>query len=109
LESTEVERNAKLAELTRLNGGITVEFTEKEFQPVVLLSGFDQWILKAEQQNPMLAWINKEIEISRKQEGLSKAMGLPKLQAGYMSESIVGEQYQGISVGLSIPLWENKN
>ncbi|MDD4108052.1 MAG: TolC family protein [Prolixibacteraceae bacterium] len=109
LESTEVERNTKLAELTRLNGGITVEFTEKEFQPVVLLSGFDQWISKAEQQNPMLAWINKEIEISRKQEGLSKAMGLPKFQAGYMSESVVGEQFQGISVGLSIPLWENKN
>ena len=109
LESTEVERNAQLAELTRLNGGIPVEITENEFQPVVLAGSFDQWISQAEQQNPMLAWINTEIEISRKQEGLSKALGLPKLQAGYMSESVVGQQFQGVTLGISVPLWENKN
>lgn len=109
LESTEVERSARLAELTLLNGGIPLEITESEFQPVVLPAGFDQWISQAEQQNPMLAWINREIEISSKQEGLSKALGLPKLQAGYMSESVVGQQYQGVTVGVSVPLWENKN
>ena len=26
-----------------------------------------------------------------------------------MSEKVVGEHFQGISVGVSIPLWENKN
>jgi outer membrane protein TolC len=109
LESTEVERSARLAELTLLNGGILLEITESEFQQVVLPAGFDQWISQAEQQNPMLAWINSEIEISRKQEELSKALGLPKLQAGYMSESVVGQQYQGVTVGVSVPLWENKN
>ena len=109
LESTEIERNAQLAELTRLNGSIPVEITQMEFQPVVIPGSFDQWISQAEQQNPMLAWINKEIKISRKQEGLSKAMGLPKLQAGYMSESVVGQQFQGVTVGVSVPLWENKN
>lgn len=36
-------------------------------------------------------------------------MGLPRLQAGYMSEDVVGEQFRGIAVGLSIPLLENKN
>lgn len=109
LESTEVERSARLAELTLLNGGIPLEITEIEFQQVVLPEGFDQWILQAEQQNPMLAWIKSEIEISSKQEGLSKALSLPKLQAGYMSESVVGQQYQGVTVGVSVPLWENKN
>lgn len=109
LESTEVERSARLAELTLLNGGIPLEITESDFQPVVLPAGFDQWISQAEQQNPMLAWIKSEIEISSKQEGLSKALGLPKLQAGYMSESVVGQQYQGVTVGVSVPLWENKN
>lgn len=109
LESTEVERSARLSELTLLNGGVPLEITESEFQPVILPAGFDQWISQAEQQNPMLAWIKSEIEISSKQEGLSKALGLPKLQAGYMSESVVGQQYQGVTVGVSVPLWENKN
>ena len=36
-------------------------------------------------------------------------MALPKFTAGYMSEKIVGEHFQGITVGMSIPLWENKN
>ena len=109
LESTVVERSARLAELARLNGGIPLEIPESEFHPVILPTGFEQWISQAEQQNPMLAWINREIEISRKQEGLSKALGLPKLQAGYMSESVVGQQYQGVTIGVSVPLWENKN
>lgn len=39
----------------------------------------------------------------------NKAMSLPKLQTGYMSESVVGQQFQGVTVGLTIPLWENKN
>ena len=36
-------------------------------------------------------------------------MSLPKFQAGYMSEKVVGEQFQGVVLGISIPLWENKN
>ena len=109
LELAKIERNVHLTALARLNGGIAMEVTEKEFQPVVLPIGFDQWISQAESQNPMLAWIKKDIEISRKQIGLSEAMALPKLLAGYMSESVVGEKYQGMSFGVSIPLWENKN
>ena len=40
---------------------------------------------------------------------LNKALALPKIQAGYMGETVVGQQFRDISVGLSIPLWENKN
>ena len=34
---------------------------------------------------------------------------LPKFSAGYSLERTLGQKYQGISVGISIPLWENKN
>jgi hypothetical protein len=36
-------------------------------------------------------------------------MALPKMQAGYMSEKVVGLKYQGVTLGMTIPLWENKN
>ena len=36
-------------------------------------------------------------------------MGLPTFSAGYMSENVVGQKFQGLAVGVSIPLWENKN
>lgn len=108
LESTDIERNNSLAELKRLNGGKPVAVTEKELPPVVLPGDFEQWVTQAEENNPMLAWINRAITISGKQEDLSRAMSLPKLQAGYMRESVTAEQFQGITLGLSIPLWENK-
>jgi outer membrane protein TolC len=36
-------------------------------------------------------------------------MGLPSFSVGYMSEKVVGEHYQGVTVGVSIPLWNNRN
>lgn len=109
LESIEIERITLLSELTCLNGGIFIDFTDSQFQSPVIPADFEQWYVSAEQNNPVSIWIEKEMEISKKQEKLNRAMSLPKLQTGFMSEKIIGEQFQGITIGLSIPLWENKN
>jgi outer membrane protein TolC len=105
----DVERNALLSQLKRLNGGMDVVFEDYQFGDITLSTDFDEWFAQAAQKNPVLAYIEKEIEISKKQVSLSKAMGLPSFSAGYMSEKVVGQQFQGISVGISIPLWQNKN
>lgn len=109
LESNAIERNALLAELAGLNGGQAIDFTESVFQINELPADFEEWYVLAEQKNPTFSWLKKEIEISQKQIGLNRAMSLPKLQTGYMSESVIGQQFQGVTVGLTIPLWENKN
>ena len=109
LESIEINRNASLSELTALNGGKIIDFTVNIFEMTELPEDFEQWYLLAEQKNPTFGWLKKEIEITRNQAGLNRAMSLPKLQAGYMSESVVGQKFQGVTVGMSIPLWENKN
>lgn len=109
LESTEIERTVHLSELTRFNGGIFIDFTDTIFQLQTIPVDFEQWYLMAEKNNLMLSWLKQEIILYQKQEKLNRALSLPKLQAGYMSEKIVGEQFQGVTVGLSIPLWENKN
>lgn len=109
LKSLETKRASLLMELTRLNGGQAVDFSENSYQVIEIPEDFDQWYAVAEQRNPTFAWLKKEIEASQKQSALNKAMSLPKLQAGYMSESVVGEQFQGVMLGLSVPLWENKN
>lgn len=105
----EIDRTTLLSELTLLNGGIAVEFSESEFHSLIIPQDFEQLYTQAEQNNPVLSWLKKEIEISKKKQGLNKALSMPKLQAGYMSETIVGQYFRGISIGLSIPLWENKN
>ncbi len=108
-ESNDIERIALLAELRSLNGGIPVDFNNSVFSPQAMATDFEQWYVNAEQNNPVLQWLNQEISVSQKNEKLNTAMGLPKLQAGYMSEDVVGQQFQGVAVGLSIPLLENKN
>jgi len=109
MELLEIDRTALLSELIRLNGGLVFDFAESEFQSAIIPVDFELWYTQAEQSNPILNWLKQEIEISKKQVSLNKALALPKIQAGYMSETIVGQQFRGISVGLSIPLWENKN
>lgn len=109
IESLEIERTALLAELSRLNGGRAVDFSQSSYPVLEIPDDFDQWFAMAEQKNPTFSWLKKEVEISQKQADLNKAIRLPKLQTGYMSESVVGEQFQGVTLGLSVPLWENKN
>jgi hypothetical protein len=108
-ESTEIERNALLSELQGLNGGIFIEFTDRVYQLLTIAGDFEQWYIQAEQNNPVLQWLKQEVTINEKNERLNTALGLPKFQAGYMSEDVVGQQFQGVTIGLSIPLFENKN
>ncbi|HET6557845.1 MAG TPA: TolC family protein [Prolixibacteraceae bacterium] len=109
VEAQEIERAALLSALSRLNGGKAVDFSRSSYPVLEIPDDFDQWYTMAEQKNPTFGWLKKEVEISQKQADLNKAIRLPKLQTGYMSESVVGEQFQGVTLGVSVPLWENKN
>jgi outer membrane protein TolC len=109
MESLNINKEAFLGELAHLNGGIPIGFSQSKFPVTTIPADFEQWYRQAEQSNPLLNWLKKEMELNQKQVGLNRAMGLPKLQAGYMSENVVGQEFQGLTFGLSIPLWENKN
>ena len=109
----EAERTALLSELKRLNGGkeLAYEIQNSKFkiQNSELPANFEEWYASAESKSPVLQYIRKQIEIDKQQVKLNWAMGLPRFSAGYMSEKVVGEHFQGITVGMSIPLWENSN
>ncbi len=109
LSRVEVERNALLSQLKRLNGGTDIVLNENQYVSVQLPLNFNDWYEEAEQKNPVLAYIKQEIEVGKSQVSLSKASNWPTFSTGYMSEKVVGQQHQGFTVGISIPLWENKN
>jgi outer membrane protein TolC len=109
LASAEIQSSALLTELAALNGGNQVELEISRFPLLNVPENFDEWFALAEQKNPLLSWLKKEVEVSQNREKLSKAMNMPKLSTGYMSEKTAAEHFQGITVGISIPLWENKN
>lgn len=103
------ERDAVLSQLIRLNGGEELAYNDTEFASIQIPLNFNDWYVVAEEKNPILSYVKQEVELSKKQISLSKSMGLPTFSAGYMSEKVVGQRYQGLSVGMSIPLWSNKN
>ncbi|KAA6330727.1 hypothetical protein EZS27_020598 [termite gut metagenome] len=109
LSRIDIERNAVLSELKRLNGGIELTSDDYQYEDTPLPIDFADWYALAEQKNPVLEYVRLEAEVSKNQISLNQAMGLPSFSAGYMSEKVVGEHFQGITLGISIPLWENKN
>lgn len=105
----EVEREAILSGLKRLNGGMEIRYDASQYGAEILPADFEEWFVSAMQKNPVLQYVKEQVEAGKKEVKLSKVMGLPTFSAGYMREKTLGQAYQGISVGISVPLWENKN
>lgn len=108
-ESVDIERNVLLSELKSFNGGKAIDFSDTAFPLQSIQTNFEQWYVQAEKNNPVLQWLEQEILISQKSEKLNAALSLPKVEAGYMSEKIIGQQYHGLTFSISIPILENKN
>jgi len=96
-------------QLTELNGGIPIEFNDSDYQIPPNVPEFNSLMDSVESNNPTLKSLQQEGEINQKKVELAKALTLPKMEVGYRYQSILGQQYQGVHFGLSIPLWENKN
>jgi outer membrane protein, heavy metal efflux system len=108
-EKTKIERVALLDQIASLNGGSAIVLDDTFFEEQEITTDFEKWYRLAEQNNPFLQWLGNEVEISRREEKLRLAMNLPSFSAGYVSEALTHEQFRGFAVGVSIPLWENKN
>lgn len=107
--NNEIERDALLLELAKLNGGVAINFTDSLFPSVSIPADFEQRVNSAEENNPLLQWVRQETEIASKEIDLNRAMNLPKFYGGFIGEVASEERFWGVSVGITIPLWENRN
>ncbi len=71
------------------------------------------------EQNPALAYVKQQVEISHNQQKLEAAKVLPDFNVGYFNQSLIGYQnvngadqyfdaskrFTGFQVGISVPLW----
>jgi outer membrane protein TolC len=51
----------------------------------------------------------RQVELREQQGKLAVSKALPSFSAGYYSEAVINERFRGVSVGISIPLWEDAN
>ncbi|GAB2664652.1 TolC family protein [Flavihumibacter cheonanensis] len=105
LENEQQIIHTKLAEL---NGGTTFHFKDSSYPAYPDIPNFE-WIDSIiEANDPVIQSLEQEKIISQQQVLVQKALNLPKFEAGYHSQGILGQSYKGIHGGIVIPLWENR-
>jgi outer membrane protein TolC len=101
---------AQLSEqLTSLNGGIAITFSDVEYFDVPVIADFETLEKEIEVQDYIRKSLEQDKVIAQKQIDVSKALALPKMEVGYHYQGILGQTYNGIHTGISLPLWESKN
>lgn len=110
ISQVEVERQAILAKLKSLNGGVDVTLDDSAYGlSDDLPADFDSWYESASQKNPVLQYVRQEVSVGQKQLSIDKTAWVPELTVGYMSELTTADKFRGVTVGVNIPLWSNAN
>lgn len=95
-------------QLTELNGGQTIVFADTSYPLPPKVIPFEQLEGDIQANDPLRKYLQQEREITQKQLEVGRALWLPKLEAGYHYQAILGQRYNGLHAGISIPLWEKK-
>lgn len=95
--------------LTELNGNNVPDLDGFAYPVIETLPPFETLDSLIEANDPIVKVYQQDVSIGAEQVALSKSITLPKLEAGYHYQAILGQRYQGFHIGTSIPLWENKN
>jgi outer membrane protein, heavy metal efflux system len=109
LQLIQGEINQANHKLTQLNGGNSLSFTDTVYSSIPEIPDFKTLESTIETGDPRLKYLEKQKEIFNKEIQLSKALWLPKFEAGYHYQAILGQKFSGAHIGLAIPLWEKKN
>ena len=96
-------------QLTSLNGGTAITFNDVAYFTVPVIADFETLEKEIEVQDYIRKTLEQDKVIAQKQIAVSKALALPKMEVGYHYQGILGQTYNGIHTGISLPLWESKN
>ncbi|MDD6209816.1 MAG: TolC family protein [Bacteroidales bacterium] len=105
----EIAITTKLQELANLNGGKPIDFNLQNYPVVQNPENLDNVMALYVESNPGLKGYKSELEVANKEISLSKAKVLPKFELGYKGDFEMKTLNSGILVGMSIPMFENKN
>lgn len=93
--------------LDEITGGTPVEIFDTLLpMPVHIIPDS---LIEAYRQGPYAKLQHQGLQLKEEQKNLAVSQHLPKLSAGYFSESVVDVAFRGFRLGMSVPLWENTN
>lgn len=96
--------NNQLA-LMEMTGGQKIELEDTIFPvPVHIL---EDSLVADYRLGPATQLHQQDRDQKEREKSLARSKHLPRLSAGYFSETIPTEAFRGFTVGISVPLWEN--
>lgn len=93
--------------LREITGGAEIEIIDTLFPqalPIIADS-----MIEAYRLSPYVQYYDRELQMKEAELNLAVSKHLPKLSAGYYSESVTDEAFRGFRLGVTVPLWENAN
>ena len=100
---------AQLEKLQALNGGHPLDFEVTDYPQTQVLPDYSSLESEYLAADPTLKSLRSESESARREIKVNRALTLPKFDLGYRRNGGSESKMNGFKIGLSIPLWENRN
>lgn len=105
-----IEMNTAYQELMRYNQGspyvnLPTDFPDISNDVALMFAEESRFVTS----NDVIKSVTQQIELSEAQERLAKAQALPEFNVGYMWGQEFEADFRGVSFGMTIPLWQQKN
>lgn len=101
-EKVKMERDLLMLQLQTLCGGTEIMYNNTDYNAINLASGMS---LKALQE----AQNSQQERVAENDLKTARAQSMPSITAGYMAELTDDEKWNGVTIGVSIPLWSNRH
>lgn len=101
-EKVKLERDLLLLQLQTLCGGTEIMYNNTDYNAINIASGMS---LKALQE----ATNSQQERVAENDLKTARAQSMPSITAGYMAELTDDEKWNGVTIGVSIPLWSNRH
>ena len=108
LNVNEASKTRAIEKITQMNGGISVDLAQLVY-PVKDIIQLDSLIAFSLNRTGSIRALGSAKAAMLSEVKIRKAQSLPSFELGYGSEEIASEAFRGARIGMTIPLWEDKN
>jgi outer membrane protein, heavy metal efflux system len=109
IQANDAEMDALALKLVELNGGLPLVFADTVYPALEEVGPLPQLEAEVEVADPLVAALTQDVAVAQEALALSKALKLPRMEVGYHYQGILGQTYNGVHAGLSLPLWERRH
>ena len=101
-EKVKMERDLLMLQLQTLCGGTVIIYNNTDYNAVNVASNMSLKALQDAQNSQQERVAENDLKTAR-------AQSMPSITAGYMAELTDDEKWNGVTIGVSIPLWSNRH